>query len=238
MPNPIQEQTEKWLNCSIEHRGEVPPFALGNVSRAWTPEETKDALLSWMVNNAEYWATVENKTKREALHGAMFSVCSMFDGCSISMPAFDLHPAPAPEDKQYHMDLGMNYFDPITSAVTGFALHEEYYIFELEFQEKRQERNFKREPGVPYKYVHALMEYIGCSNAVLRTLWANWNLDMVMAKIERLPLMNLGQFESPMNGHQHTLADMVKYNDGWPISATEKEPLTDEEKVIINKIAL
>jgi hypothetical protein len=67
----------------------------------------------------------------ERLEGFAFSVCSMLDGCA-ALPAFDLIPHPCPEDKEYHIENGENWWVPV--PLPGM-LHDEFHAEERRARE-------------------------------------------------------------------------------------------------------
>lgn len=94
--------------------------------RPYTSEETAEHLLKHFASMAEYWAHHPNGGEiGDRCHGLVFSILSALDGSSMDLPAFDLVPAPHPEDRQYHIDRGENYY--LEENVVSTALHEMYH---------------------------------------------------------------------------------------------------------------
>ena len=75
---------------------------------------------------AAYWANEERATVREKCDGVAFSILNIFDGTSGGMPAFDLLVSPHPDDKQYHINEGSNYYEP-GMMINDCHLHDMYY---------------------------------------------------------------------------------------------------------------
>jgi hypothetical protein len=51
---------------------------------------------------------------------------AMFDGCSMGIPALNITPSPAPEDKEFHRSEGENWWDPVVINDDS-SLHEELH---------------------------------------------------------------------------------------------------------------
>lgn len=95
------------------------------MSKAKTVEEVREDLLNHIRALAQYWAGLPNKTDLEKCNGLAFSILNIFDGTS-SLPAFDIHVAPHPNDKQYAIDNGVDYYEP-GMMINDCLLHEMYY---------------------------------------------------------------------------------------------------------------
>lgn len=125
-PGPGQQSTEKEFSSLDKLLGFLNPSG----PRAYTAEEVRDKLLAHVRAMVAYWDTVTTNegpmTQRERLDGLAFSILVMLDGDTMDLPAFDLYPAPHPEDKAFHQQEGENWFDP--ECPVSYALHEFYYI--------------------------------------------------------------------------------------------------------------
>jgi hypothetical protein len=106
------------------------------MSREHTPEEIRTAFLGHISMLVDYWTDqVGPKSDREKLDGLAFSILSMLDGCACSLPAFEVLPAPHPDDKSFHRNEGENWWpDPpdLGDASTvhgGTMLHELWHDF-------------------------------------------------------------------------------------------------------------
>lgn len=96
--------------------------ALNPDPRPYTPEEITHQLVTQFKGIADYWANQHPDNAREATQGTVFSICSALDGSSMALPAFNLVPAPCPEDKDYHISEGQNYYVPC--LVNERGLHD------------------------------------------------------------------------------------------------------------------
>jgi hypothetical protein len=104
------------------------------MSRPYAPEEVRDQILIRLHDYVNYWTTVELKGSdydlkslqdeiKYRIDGAIFSSLAMLDG-STDLPAFDLVPSPHPDDRDYHIQNGDNYYD---GTPISFALHEYWH---------------------------------------------------------------------------------------------------------------
>lgn len=95
--------------------------------RAWTENEVRDEFMQACRDNAHYWATTPNGgTVKERCEGVAFSMLVMFDGCKGMLPAYKITVDPAPEDKEYCIEQGINWYEPGTEISNGY-LHELFY---------------------------------------------------------------------------------------------------------------
>ncbi len=99
------------------------------MSRQFTQEEVQEKFLNHLWDLVKYWETVEStpiptdpnpkpKTTRDRLEGLAFSILAMLDGCAVTMPAFEIYPAPHPEDKQYCKDNKEDWWPQLEDEVT------------------------------------------------------------------------------------------------------------------------
>jgi hypothetical protein len=95
------------------------------MSRAKTPEEVREIFLSQVRTMCKYWAELPDKTPRERCDGLAFSILSTIDGASLDIPAFDMIPCPHPEDKQYCIENGLDWYEPV--VMNDCQLHEMFY---------------------------------------------------------------------------------------------------------------
>ena len=97
--------------------------------RAITPDELRERMFGHMRAMSQHWATVDApngpKTTQDRIEGAMFSVLTMLDGCTDSMPAMDLVAKPHPDDKQYHIGNGENWIEDETRI--SDMLHDHWH---------------------------------------------------------------------------------------------------------------
>lgn len=81
------------------------------MSRAKTAEEVREDFLQNIKSICRYWANAEGKNDLEKCEGVAFSILNIFDGTSSAFPTMDIILRPHPEDKQYHIDNGMDYYE-------------------------------------------------------------------------------------------------------------------------------
>jgi hypothetical protein len=89
--------------------------------RVYTHNEIREMFVKHLKAMAGYWATTKldqpfNSVEEEIKYrceGVVHSALATIDGCSLGIPGFMMVPYPAPEDKEYHVKEGSNYFpDP------------------------------------------------------------------------------------------------------------------------------
>jgi hypothetical protein len=95
------------------------------MSREYTRDEVREKLINHIRALVDYWAQVENRATHEKLSGLAFSILNILDGGSAGVPGFLLIPHPHPEDKQFHIDNGENWFP--NEIDIGGGLHEIFY---------------------------------------------------------------------------------------------------------------
>jgi hypothetical protein len=95
--------------------------------RAYTKQEVRDMLIGHIKGIAKYWAD-ETRTPDvlDKIEGALFSTLVIFDGGSIGLPAMDIILHPHPEDKDYAIENGENYFDDEMIINDDCELHGEF----------------------------------------------------------------------------------------------------------------
>lgn len=95
------------------------------MSKAKTVEEVRETFLDQIRFLAHYWARQKPNSSREACDGLAFSILNIFDGTS-GLPAFDIIVRPHPDDKQYHIENGEDYYED-GMMINDCHLHEMYY---------------------------------------------------------------------------------------------------------------
>lgn len=92
--------------------------------RRMTREECRAAFLDHLEGIAHY-CTQETraKTVREKIDLAIFSVLSAIDGSAFALPAFNLYPAPHPDDRAYRRRQGTNWWPEKDSVEIAGELH-------------------------------------------------------------------------------------------------------------------
>ena len=102
------------------------------MSREYTTEEVQKAFLDRCRKTVDDWAEVEKDTCKEKISGAVFSILATLDGCDGDLPAFIVAPNPHPEDKEYLIGEGEDYYsenDPeAPKANISGGLHEAFYV--------------------------------------------------------------------------------------------------------------
>lgn len=104
------------------------------MSRAKTPEETREDILDHIRAMAVFWSEVKTDTELEKLNGLAFSILTMIDGSTLDIPPLNIVPAPHPEDKDYHQKNDMNWY--VEEVINSDChLHDLYYTDEMKFKE-------------------------------------------------------------------------------------------------------
>lgn len=93
------------------------------MSTAYTKEQVQEMILGHLHNVANYWATQTGGTCKEKINGAMFSVLTMLDGSS-DLPAMDIILRPHPDDREYCLKGGENYFEDGMAINDDVMLHD------------------------------------------------------------------------------------------------------------------
>lgn len=101
--------------------------------RPYTEDEVRDMLIEHIRATARYWASLPDKddatgherTVLDRCEGVAFSILSALDGCSMELPAFTLKLDPHPEDKDFNLEVGSNWFEPGMEIST--MLHEFFH---------------------------------------------------------------------------------------------------------------
>ena len=93
--------------------------------RAYTVEEVREQFLAHIRQTAAYWANLPDLSSKDRCDGVAFSILNVLDG-STMLPAFNLTVAPHPEDKDYHIKNGENWYEP-DMLINDCMLHEEFY---------------------------------------------------------------------------------------------------------------
>ena len=83
-------------------------------------------------------------TTREKMEGMLFTILSSLDGSSVSIPGFKIIANTHEDDKQYHIGLGVNYYNDKRDI--GGYLHELLGQYGPTDEEKaKKELLYKRE---------------------------------------------------------------------------------------------
>lgn len=111
--------------------------------RQYTKEETRENLLRHIAGLIEYWAKSDGVTTLDGykkyddydkIEGAVFSVLSTLDGCSLDVPGFIIAPFGTQEDMEYHKEecdsnwYAINDPDDVLCDIGG-GLHEQLHHY-------------------------------------------------------------------------------------------------------------
>lgn len=98
--------------------------------RAYTEDEIRRQFLDHVWVTALYWSRANGGGDAlDRITGFAHSMLAAIDGAAASLPAFKLVPDPHPDDKQFHIDEGENYY-PDDVDIAG-SLHELMYADEI-----------------------------------------------------------------------------------------------------------
>lgn len=93
----------------------------------YSPQECRQKIYEHMRSLCEYWSVKSRReTERERMEGLCFSILTMFDGCTMDLPAMDIRMAPHKDDKAYLIEHGERYFEP-GMLINNCHLHDEFY---------------------------------------------------------------------------------------------------------------
>lgn len=96
------------------------------MSRANTVEEVRNEFINHIKSIVKYWATLEGKTAQERCEGVAFSMLNIFDGTTMILPAMDILLAPHPDDMEFNISIGANWYEP-GMKINDCMLHEIFY---------------------------------------------------------------------------------------------------------------
>ena len=118
---------------------------IGKSIREYTAEEIQEKFFSQLYVMIKYWERIEQENYKDKLEGLVFSILNILDGGSLGFPRVLLVPYPHPEDKEFHISEGENWF-PQNTEVDKLAvgelscngqLHEAWVVY----KKKREEKN-------------------------------------------------------------------------------------------------
>ena len=108
------------------------------MSRAKTAEEVRKELLESIRVLVGYWSR-QNMPELEKIEGVAFSILNIIDGTSRGLPSIDLTLRPHPDDKQYAIDNGDDYYEDGMVINADCYLHDEYLPkYSLAKRERKQ----------------------------------------------------------------------------------------------------
>lgn len=93
--------------------------------RAYTAEEATEMFLDRIRGLVDYWDGVDKQTTKEKLSGLAFSILTLLDGDTMTLPACYVTLQPHPDDQEFLKGQGDNWFEPATELT--WPLHEQFY---------------------------------------------------------------------------------------------------------------
>ena len=93
--------------------------------RELTGEEARTMFLDHIKALVSYWSFVDDRPCLGKMNGLVFSILAALDGASGGLPAFAVKPAPHPVDKEYHRELGKNWWPEESVDISG-SLHDSW----------------------------------------------------------------------------------------------------------------
>lgn len=112
-------------------------------SREWTRDEIREQFLTHVWNMIEYWNSPNlpsSRSTRERLEGLTHSILTALDGCTMALPGFIVAPCPHPDDREYHIENGENWYpendESQVNGDIGGGLHELLYSCQPERMKK------------------------------------------------------------------------------------------------------
>lgn len=97
------------------------------MNNAHTVDEVKEQLISSIRNICHYWANLPNKSDIDRCEGVAFSILNIIDGTSAGLPSMDLVLRPHPDDMQFNLDNGDNYYED------GMVVNSDCYLHDMLF---------------------------------------------------------------------------------------------------------
>lgn len=103
--------------------------------------EIQENFLDRLAEMVRYWHDLPEERFAEAtvdpayyrMSGLVFSILATLDGAAMALPGFIVAPSPHPDDKQFHIDNGENYFpdnseaEPHIRGDIAGGLHEHWH---------------------------------------------------------------------------------------------------------------
>lgn len=112
-------------------------------TRAYTKEEVRDMFLDEIICSAEYWEKDKGTPSiKDKLQGLAFSILSMLDGESGSLPGFAVMAESSEEDIEYAKEQQVKYF-PLESEDIAGNLHERFLALCKEHNDMKKDENYE-----------------------------------------------------------------------------------------------
>lgn len=99
------------------------------MSREYTKDEVRLQFLDQVRTVCHYWAGLPGKSDIERCEGVAFSILNIIDGTSAALPAFNLSVVPHPDDKEFLVGEGENYY------VENQVINDDVMLHEMLFKE-------------------------------------------------------------------------------------------------------
>jgi hypothetical protein len=96
------------------------------MSRAYTPEEIREQFVEKYRFLSAYWAKQPCKTEQERCDRLASALLEIFDGVSGDLPPFAITPTPRPDDKDFLIENGQNYFTP-----SGLPINTDCLLYQM-----------------------------------------------------------------------------------------------------------
>lgn len=92
--------------------------------RAYTQAEVQQMFMDHLEGVVEYWLKLEPRLLpkgedpvRYRVEGVVFSILAALDGVSAELPAYSVFPCPHPDDKEFLISEGSNYYETFPEDV-------------------------------------------------------------------------------------------------------------------------
>jgi hypothetical protein len=103
---------------------------ISDTSRQMTVDECRAALLRHVWGMIQYWDQTPNcGDQRNRLEGVAFSILAALDGSAGGLPGWIVAPSPHPDDKDYNIRHGENWWPtpPQLPCDVAGCLHEKFH---------------------------------------------------------------------------------------------------------------
>lgn len=107
------------------------------MSEAIPQQQAEDALLKHLAHLVQYWHR-QSGTKLDAMNGLAFSILTMIDGSTMALPSIDLVLRPHPDDKDFAIGIGEDYWED-GMVINDGVLHEVWHKYQPESGADRED---------------------------------------------------------------------------------------------------